>query len=202
MSPPPAALAPGTLNDVTVINPGNLSGRCRRAGSPTSSTCRRRTSSTPTSRRSSATAITAGCGDGNYCRGAPVTRAQMAVFLLSRSTVRPTCRRPAPARFFADVACPSLFADWIEQLCRRGHHGGCGGAQLLSRRLGDARADGGVPAEDRARVGLRAARLRRQRDLRSTCPARASTRTGSSSSRPKASRRAAAEATTARRARS
>ncbi len=69
--------------------------------------------------------ITAGCGAGNYCRDNPVTRAQMAVFLLKAkhgSTYVP----PACAGVFGDVACPSAFADWIEQLAAEGITGGCG----------------------------------------------------------------------------
>jgi len=70
--------------------------------------------------------ITAGCGGGNYCRNAPVTRAQMAVFLLKAEHgsqyVPPAC-----SGVFGDVACPSLFADWIEQLAEEGITGGCGG---------------------------------------------------------------------------
>jgi hypothetical protein len=34
---------------------------------------------------------------------------------------------PACAGAFADVTCPSLFADWIEQLAAEGVTGGCGG---------------------------------------------------------------------------
>ena len=70
--------------------------------------------------------ITAGCGGGNYCGTSPVTRAQMAVFLLKAehgsSFVPPSC-----TGLFTDVACPSGFADWIEQLSLEGITGGCGG---------------------------------------------------------------------------
>lgn len=69
--------------------------------------------------------ITAGCGGGNYCRDASVTRAQMAVFLLKAehglSYVPPTC-----TGIFGDVVCPSAFANWIEQLSAEGITGGCG----------------------------------------------------------------------------
>jgi len=70
--------------------------------------------------------ITGGCGGGNYCPTAAVRRDQMAAFLLKAehgsSYVPPSC-----AGVFADVACPSLFADWIEQLAAEGVTGGCGG---------------------------------------------------------------------------
>ncbi len=70
--------------------------------------------------------ITGGCGGGNYCPSNPVTRAQMAAFLLKAehgSSYTP----PACTGMFGDVPCPSLFADWIEQLSVEGITGGCGG---------------------------------------------------------------------------
>ena len=70
--------------------------------------------------------ITGGCGGGNYCPGDAVRRDQMAAFLLKAehgSTYVP----PACAGVFPDVACPSLFADWIEQLAAENVTGGCGG---------------------------------------------------------------------------
>ena len=39
--------------------------------------------------------VTAGCGGGNYCPTSPVTRDQMAVFLLRTLEARPSRRRPA-----------------------------------------------------------------------------------------------------------
>jgi len=70
--------------------------------------------------------ITGGCGGGDYCPGNPVTRAQMAVFLLKAehgsSYVPPMC-----AGVFGDVPCPSQFANWIEQLAAEMITGGCGG---------------------------------------------------------------------------
>jgi hypothetical protein len=70
--------------------------------------------------------ITAGCGDGNHCPGSPVTRAQMAVFML-KTKHGPAFDPPDCAGVFADVPCPSLFADWIEQLAAEQITGGCGG---------------------------------------------------------------------------
>ncbi len=71
--------------------------------------------------------VTAGCGDGsNYCPDNPVTRQQMAVFLLK--TEHGSGYLPPPcAQLFNDVACPSPFADWIEQLAAENVTGGCGG---------------------------------------------------------------------------
>ena len=70
--------------------------------------------------------ITGGCGSGNFCPTNPVRRDQMAVFLLKGehgSSYAP----PACVGTFADVLCPSFFADWIEQLAAEQITGGCGG---------------------------------------------------------------------------
>ena len=71
--------------------------------------------------------ITAGCtpaGD-QYCPQNTVTRKQMAPFLLKAAHgpayVPPRCRG-----IFADVPCPSTFADWIEQLKAENVTTGCG----------------------------------------------------------------------------
>jgi hypothetical protein len=76
--------------------------------------------------RLAAEGITGGCGGGNYCPTNPIRRDQMAVFLLKAehgpSYVPPPCDGD-----FADVPCPSPFADWIEQLAAEGITGGCGG---------------------------------------------------------------------------
>jgi len=68
--------------------------------------------------------ITAGCGGGNYCPDSAVNRAQAAVFLLKAEHgsdyVPPKC-----TGLFSDVSCPSLFADWIEQLALEGITAGC-----------------------------------------------------------------------------
>ena len=70
--------------------------------------------------------ITAGCGNGNYCPSSAVTRAQMAVFLL-KAKYGSAYMPPACTGVFADVACPSLFAAWIERLAAEEITGGCGG---------------------------------------------------------------------------
>ncbi|HEX4438866.1 MAG TPA: S-layer homology domain-containing protein [Thermoanaerobaculia bacterium] len=70
--------------------------------------------------------ITGGCGAGIFCPTEPVTRAQMSVFLLKSKHgelfVPPVC-----TGIFSDVPCPSLFADWIEELAGEGITAGCGG---------------------------------------------------------------------------
>jgi len=71
--------------------------------------------------------VTTGCGGGNFCPTANVTRAQMSVFLLKTalgpSYVPPPCTVPA----FADVPCSSGFAPWVDALAARGITTGCGG---------------------------------------------------------------------------
>ncbi len=74
----------------------------------------------------SAAGITGGCGGGNYCPANPVTRQQMAVFLL-KSKHGSSYVPPACSGDFLDVPCPSQFADWIEQLAAESITGGCGG---------------------------------------------------------------------------
>jgi len=70
--------------------------------------------------------ITGGCGVDIYCPTNPVRRDQMAVFLLKAkhgsNYVPPPCNGD-----FTDVACPSQFADWIEQLAEEEITTGCGG---------------------------------------------------------------------------
>ena len=72
--------------------------------------------------------ITGGCAGGNYCPGNPVTRAQMAVFLLKAklgsSHVPPACT----GTVFLDVPCTGgPFDPWIEELASFEITGGCGG---------------------------------------------------------------------------
>jgi len=73
-----------------------------------------------------ASGVTAGCGGGKYCPADPVTRAQMAVFLLRTKEgltyLPPACVTPT----FSDVPCSNAFARWIEELVRRGITVGCG----------------------------------------------------------------------------
>ncbi len=70
--------------------------------------------------------ITGGCGGNNYCPDATVTRDQMAALLLKTEHPSPYVP-PVCAAIFGDVVCPSLFADWIEQLAAEGITAGCGG---------------------------------------------------------------------------
>ncbi|MFL6195932.1 MAG: S-layer homology domain-containing protein [Thermoanaerobaculia bacterium] len=71
--------------------------------------------------------VTAGCGNGQYCPDNPVTRAQVAVFLIKTvegpSYVPPACVTPT----FNDVPCSDPFAPWVKEIVIRGLTAGCGG---------------------------------------------------------------------------
>lgn len=69
--------------------------------------------------------ITAGCGNGNYCPEASVTRDQMAVFLL-RAKYGSSYSPPAATGMFGDVDLGHWAARWIEQLAAEDITAGCG----------------------------------------------------------------------------
>lgn len=68
--------------------------------------------------------ITAGVGGGNYGVNQPTLREQMAVFLL-KSKYGLCFTPPQCTGMFDDVPCPSLFADWIEELAAEQITVGC-----------------------------------------------------------------------------
>jgi hypothetical protein len=71
--------------------------------------------------------ITAGCGGNNYCPDAPITRAQMAVFL--ETSLGTTTAPPCNGGIFTDVNPTSVgaaFCGFIEKLSTDGITGGCG----------------------------------------------------------------------------
>ncbi|HWZ85233.1 MAG TPA: S8 family serine peptidase [Thermoanaerobaculia bacterium] len=70
--------------------------------------------------------VTAGCGGGNYCPATPVSRAQMAVFLLKSKFGASHVPPAATGTVFTDVPQGSFAADWIEELAALGVTGGCG----------------------------------------------------------------------------
>lgn len=77
-------------------------------------------------RELAARGVTGGCSGGNYCPTLPVSREQMAVFLL-RTRENPTYfPPPCVTPLFADVPCTSGFAPWINELVARGITAGCG----------------------------------------------------------------------------
>jgi hypothetical protein len=71
--------------------------------------------------------ITAGCDATHYCPDDPVTRAQMAVFLL-KTEHGATFVPPPCVGIFEDVECepnPAFAVDWIETLSAEGVTAGC-----------------------------------------------------------------------------
>ena len=72
--------------------------------------------------------VTGGCVGGNYCPANPVTRAQMAVFLLKAKFDAAHVPPPCTGTVFTDVPCTGgPFDPWIEELASLGITGGCGG---------------------------------------------------------------------------
>ncbi|WKZ42156.1 MAG: S-layer homology domain-containing protein [Anaerolineales bacterium] len=71
--------------------------------------------------------ITGGCGGGNFCPNNPVTRAQMAIFLLRAKYGDDYVPPAASGTEFLDVTLTHSAAAWIEQLAAEGITGGCGG---------------------------------------------------------------------------
>jgi hypothetical protein len=70
--------------------------------------------------------VAGGCGGGNYCPNNPVTRGQMAIFMLR--TLDPAIDPPAcTTPMFGDLPASSPYCRWVEDLANRGVVGGCGG---------------------------------------------------------------------------
>ncbi|HEY2290333.1 MAG TPA: ELWxxDGT repeat protein, partial [Thermoanaerobaculia bacterium] len=66
--------------------------------------------------------VTGGCGNGDFCPGQPITRAEMAVLLLA---ARGTPPPPATGTRFDDVPLGFWAGPWIEELAREGVVSGC-----------------------------------------------------------------------------
>ena len=119
------ALAPGSLNDVVVINPDKTIASIGRGFLADFGDVPQADSFHDFIESIFRSGITTGCGSGDYCRDNPVTRAQMAVFLLKGEHgslyVPPAC-----SGVFTDVACPGPFTDWVERLAAEGITAGCG----------------------------------------------------------------------------
>ena len=71
--------------------------------------------------------VVTGCGGGNYCPAASVTREQMAVFVLRALDPALTPPPCAPPNLFLDVPETSPFCRWVEELANRAIVTGCGG---------------------------------------------------------------------------
>ena len=75
--------------------------------------------------------VSTGCGGGAYCPLAPVTRAQMAVFLLKTLEGAAYVPPAATGTIFGDVPLGAFAAAWIEELYNRSVTGGCQASPLL-----------------------------------------------------------------------
>ena len=120
------ALPPGTLNDVTVTNPGGLTAQRLDAWFTDFLDVPSGHIFQPAVEKAFRAGITSGCGGGYFCPDGTLTRAQAAKFLL-RAKYGPSYL-PPPARgtIFLDVPKTDPFAGWIEQLWVLGISGGCG----------------------------------------------------------------------------
>jgi len=126
------ALTPGTLNDVTVANPasglGASSGTIPAGYFADFLDVSQADPFHDFIETIFRHAITTGYGDGHYGRDDPITRAQMAVFLL-KSEHGVAYLPPPCAGIFTDVPCPSTsgfpFSDWIERIYAEGITAGC-----------------------------------------------------------------------------
>jgi hypothetical protein len=119
------ALSAGSINDVTVTNPSGLFGTMARAYVSMFTDVNAFTAYIASL---VANGLTVGCGGPNYCPTSPVTRQQMAVFLLRGKFG--ICYTPPPCTgtVFGDVPCTgSPFDPWIEALAQLQITGGCGG---------------------------------------------------------------------------
>ncbi len=74
-----------------------------------------------------ANGVTSGCAPSYYCPNSPVTRAQMAVFLLKAKLGSSHVPPAATGTVFGDVPASAFGAAWIEELASLGVTSGCGG---------------------------------------------------------------------------
>lgn len=119
------ALAPGTLDDVVVVNPDSGNAALLRGffadflDVPPSNVFH------AAIERIFRRGVTVGCDVGVYCPDAHTTRAQMAVFLLKSLLGASYLPPPATGVIFIDVPADAFAAAWIEDLYTRGITGGC-----------------------------------------------------------------------------
>jgi hypothetical protein len=123
------ALAPGTASDLVVSNTDGTTGTLVKAfvADFLDVPATQQFYSYVTTLVSNA--ITAGVGGGLYGVNDDTLRQQMAVFILKGK--HGLCFVPPPCTgVFADVPCPSTFANWIEEMAAEGITGGCGGGNF------------------------------------------------------------------------
>ena len=126
------ALPAGTVNDLVVANPGprGLTSTLRNYWIVDYNDVREDSGFYPFIQTLLRNEITAGVGGGNYGPDLSIKRQSMAVFLLKAK--HGACYAPPPCTpgYFADVACPSNFAPWIQEMAVEGVTSGCGGGNF------------------------------------------------------------------------
>jgi len=119
------ALAPGTLNDVTIINAGGASGTLSAGWFADFSDVPQSDAFHDDIEAAFRSRVTAGCGGGRFCPGVPATRAQMAILLLKARHGPLYQPPPASGAIFADVPATAFAAAWIEELFAERITAGC-----------------------------------------------------------------------------
>ncbi len=120
------ALAPGTLNDVQVVNVNSLSGSLPKGWFADFSDVSQAHLYHAAVEKIFRAGITSGCGGGDYCPEEPVNRAAMAVFLLRG--IHDAAYQPpaATGTVFGDVPLGEFLGEWIERLAAEEITTGCG----------------------------------------------------------------------------
>jgi len=122
------ALPAGSVNNLVVTNPSGLSGTLQKAYVSNFADVDGGSGFRQYIGGLVANGLTVGCGGGNYCPVSPVTRQQMAVFLLRGKYGLCYTPPPCTGTVFGDVPCAgSSFDPWIEALAGLSITGGCGG---------------------------------------------------------------------------
>ena len=122
------ALPPGSINNLVVTNPSGLSGTLPNAYVSLFSDVEGSSGFRQYIGGLVANGLTVGCGGPNFCPGSPVTRQQMAVFLLRGKLGLCYTPPPCTGTVFDDVPCTgNSFAPWVEALAGFNITGGCGG---------------------------------------------------------------------------
>jgi len=123
------ALPACTVNDVTVTNPGGLTGTIKNGFVADFLDVPQSNNFHADVVKLVASEITVGVGGGLYGIADNIKRQSMAVFILKAE--HGICYVPPPCSgMFADVPCPSTFANWIEAMAAEGITGGCGGGNF------------------------------------------------------------------------
>jgi hypothetical protein len=122
------ALPAGSINDIVVTNPSGLSGTLPHGYVSNFADVDPGSLFRPFIAGLVANGLTVGCGGPNYCPVDPVTRQQMAVFLLRGKYGLCYTPPPCTGTVFDDVPCTGgSFDPWIEALAGLSITSGCGG---------------------------------------------------------------------------